>query len=102
MLNEMSNVLKDKGLYFGHENNKTILRPFFDLLMRFSRLWIEEAGNHPLISSSELKKWTKNVGIEVSVKSSVFFPPHLFNLVGFSGAKKINNYFRQIISTFFH
>ena len=89
MLQQMSKVLKIEGMYFGHENNKTILRPIFDFLMCISRLWVEEAGNHPLISKSELSNWAKQVDLDVKIKSSVFFPPHLYNLLGDEKAKKL-------------
>ena len=85
----MSRVLKSEGIYFGHENNKTILRPIFDFFMCISRLWIEEAGNHPLISKSELTKWANKVNLDIKIKSSVFFPPHFYNLLGFENAKKL-------------
>jgi len=89
MLQQMSKVLKNDGLYFGHENNKTILRPLFDFMMNISRLWIEEAGNHPLIAKSELTHWANDVNLDVKVKSSVFFPPHFYNLLGDKNAKKL-------------
>ena len=89
MLQQMSKVLKNDGLYFGHENNKTILRPLFDIMMKISRLWIEEAGNHPLIAKSELTHWAKQVNLDVKIKSSVFFPPHLYNLLGDKNAKRL-------------
>lgn len=100
MLGQMSKVLKDGGLYFGHENNKTILRPIFDLLMFFSRLWIEEAGNHPLISKPELREWAEKVNLDVKIKSSVFLPPHLYNLLGYSGAKRLINYSDKLFNKF--
>ena len=89
MLDQMSKVLKVGGLYFGHENNKTVLRPLFDLFMRISRLWVEEAGNNPLISKSELKNWANFANLIVNVKSSVFLPPHLYNLIGDKYSKKL-------------
>jgi hypothetical protein len=57
--------------------------------MKISRLWIEEAGNHPLIAKSELTQWAKLVDLDVKIKSSVFFPPHLYNLLGDRNAKKL-------------
>ena len=63
--------------------------PLFDFMMKISRLWIEEAGNHPLIAKSELTHWAKDVNLDVKIKSSVFFPPHLYNLLGDSNAKKL-------------
>ena len=66
--------------------------------MCISRLWVEEAGNHPLISKSELKNWAKKVNIEVKIKSSVFFPPHLYNLLGFENAKKLIAFSDKILN----
>ena len=57
--------------------------------MKISRLWIEEAGNHPLIAKSELTHWAKQVNLDVKIKSSVFFPPHLYNLLGDKKAKRL-------------
>ena len=98
MLQQMSKVLKIEGMYFGHENNKTILRPIFDFLMCISRLWVEEAGNHPLISKSELSNWAKQVDLDVKIKSSVFFPPHLYNLLGDEKAKKLITFSDNLLS----
>jgi ubiquinone biosynthesis O-methyltransferase len=98
MLDQMSKVLKREGIYFGHENNKTILRPIFDFLMCISRLWVEEAGNHPLISKSELKNWANKVDLDIKIKSSVFFPPHLYNLLGFENAKKFIAFSDKILN----
>lgn len=89
VLKEISRLMKPGGYYFGHENNQTILRPLFDLTMKISKLWDEEAGNHPLISTKNLKKWSKEANMKVNYKTSVFLPPHLFNLVGESNAKKL-------------
>ena len=89
LLREISRLLKPDGYYFGHENNKTMLRPLFDLAMKISKLWDEEAGNHPLISQKELDQWSKCAGMEVKSKTSVFLPPHIFNFVGESNAKRL-------------
>ena len=98
MLDQMSKVLKSGGIYFGHENNKTILRPIFDFLMCISRLWIEEAGNHPLISKAELTNWANKVDFDIKINSSVFFPPHLYNLLGFENAKKLIAFSDKILN----
>ena len=94
----MSKVLKSGGIYFGHENNKTILRPIFDFLMCISRLWIEEAGNHPLISKAELTNWANKVDFDIKINSSVFFPPHLYNLLGFENSKKLIAFSDKILN----
>ena len=98
MLQQMSKVLKNGGIYFGHENNKTILRPIFDFLMCISRLWLEEAGNHPLISKSELSNWANKVSLDVEIKSSVFCPPHLYNLLGDEKAKKLISFSDNLLN----
>lgn len=98
MLQQMSKVLKSEGIYFGHENNKTILRPIFDFLMCISRLWVEEAGNHPLISKSELSNWTNKVSLDVEIKYSVFCPPHLYNLLGDEKAKKLISFSDNLLN----
>jgi len=58
-------------------------------MMKISRLWIEEAGNYPLIAKSELTNWVNDVNLDVRIKSSVLFPPHLDNLLGYTNAKRL-------------
>ena len=72
------NCLKSEGIYFGHENNKTFLRPLFDLLMKFCTLWEEEAGEEQLLSMENIKSLYSNFMVEI--KTHVFLPPHIFNL----------------------
>lgn len=81
-LKESHRLLKPQGFYFGHENNKTIFRKFFDLLMNFKKIWNEDAGAHPLFLITELKELGQKAGLNLAIKSSVFLPPHLFNLLG--------------------
>ena len=81
-LNELSRILKKRGLYFGHENNKTILRPIFDMIMKIWRLHEEKAGEYALISKDEMKAWASNSSLEVDIKTSTFLPPHLLNFIG--------------------
>lgn len=82
-------VLKSEGLYFGHENNKSKFRFLFDWSMKLFKLWEEEAGNFPLISEEEIKEWGTKTGFEINPKTSVFLPPHIFNLFETKTAKKL-------------
>jgi SAM-dependent methyltransferase/uncharacterized protein YbaR (Trm112 family) len=82
-------VLKPGGIYFGVENNKTSLRWIFDLMMKIMPLWIEEAGAEPLISENMLRDWATNLAAEVHCETSVFLPPHLFNMLGLAPARKV-------------
>ena len=88
-LGEIARVLKPGGVYLGSENNKTPLRPVFDLLMRLRPLWKEEAGAEALIGSADLERWTAGTALELETRPSVFLPPHLFNWLGLSAARRL-------------
>jgi hypothetical protein len=57
-------------------------------MMKIMPLWIEEAGAEPLISEKMLRDWATNLA-EVHCETSVFLPPHLFNMLGLAPARKI-------------
>ncbi len=78
---EAGRVLREGGLYFGLENNTTLFRGLFDLLMRARPIWREEAGQDPLISSTTIREWARRAGLRVRTDTRVFLPPHLFNLL---------------------
>jgi ubiquinone/menaquinone biosynthesis C-methylase UbiE/uncharacterized protein YbaR (Trm112 family) len=80
-------ILKPGGVYFGSENNKSMFRKLFDLLMKVAPLWKEEAGEEPLISREMLDRWVDGVPIRFRCSTSVFLPPHVFNLLGKKGAQ---------------
>lgn len=75
-------VLKNGGLYFGCENNVSVFRGLFDLMMRLRPLWTEEAGPQPLISSAMVRDWLKGLSVDLRFSTRVFVPPHLVNLLG--------------------
>jgi ubiquinone/menaquinone biosynthesis C-methylase UbiE/uncharacterized protein YbaR (Trm112 family) len=76
---EIVRVLRPGGTYFGSENNKTVFRSCFDLLQWLYPLWHEEAGTKPLISKKDFAKWLQKAGMKISVRTSIFCPPHLAN-----------------------
>ncbi len=82
VIKEAQRVLKRGGIHLGSENNETSFRPMFDWLMKYFTLWHEEAGEEPLISHEMLYAWLKNLNVTTSVRTSVFAPPHLCNLIG--------------------
>jgi hypothetical protein len=43
---------------------------------------VEEAGKEPLISRRMIHDWTRDLPETIQCWTSVFLPPHLFNLVG--------------------
>lgn len=86
---EIQRLLKVGGIHFALENNKTMFRPIFDLLMKLRPIWTEEAGNEPLISEAMVKDWIQGLSVKLTTTTMVFLPPHLLNLVGHAGARKL-------------
>jgi 2-polyprenyl-3-methyl-5-hydroxy-6-metoxy-1,4-benzoquinol methylase len=82
-------ILKPGGIFFGSENNQTIFRRVFDLLMKLKPLWTEEAGREPLISRKMLDDWHSGQAVLIRSATSVFAPPHLLNLVGRDAARRL-------------
>jgi hypothetical protein len=57
--------------------------------MKVKPLWTEEAGEEHLISQKMIEEWTKGLPTRLTCRSSVFLPPHLFNLVGKKNARSL-------------
>jgi ubiquinone/menaquinone biosynthesis C-methylase UbiE/uncharacterized protein YbaR (Trm112 family) len=88
---QLAQILKPGGTYFGSENNQTVFRSIFDLCMKLTPLWHEEAGAQPLISASEIRQWFADTPVHVKTQTHVFVLPHLVNLVGKRwGARLLN------------
>ena len=66
----------------------TLFRPIFDLLMKLRPIWTEEAGKEPLISEAMVRDWVRGLPAKVTTVTTVFLPPHLFNLLGLPAARK--------------
>ena len=79
---EVARVLRPGGTYFGSENNASMFRAVFDLLMKLNPIWHEEAGAQPLISERELREWFNERDFDIRCETQVFVPPHLANLFG--------------------
>ena len=79
---EIARVLKPGGLYLGAENNRTFLRPIFELLHKLFPLWHEEAGEEPLMSREDLQKWFRGTGMDVTSQCCVYIFPGMVNWMG--------------------
>ncbi len=86
---EVARVLRQGGVYFGSENNRTMFRTAFDVLQRILPLWHEEAGAHPVVSDREIRGWLGQAGFEVETRTSVFLPPHLLNVLAVTSAREL-------------
>lgn len=80
---EALRALKPGGSYWGLENNRSAMRPMFDFLMKWSKLWNEKAHkDHFIMSDGEVSRWLSEAGADIAsmeVWTSVFLPPHVFN-----------------------
>lgn len=65
-----------------HDNNRSIFRPLFDLLMKWKSAW-DGGGHewHPVTAISDLREWARRHGFQTRVRTSVFVPPHLCELM---------------------
>jgi len=79
---QIQQILVPGGTHFAVENNQTIFRGIFDLMMKIYPLWIEEAGAEPLISQAMVDEWCRGLPVAIESQTSIFLPPHLFNLLG--------------------
>lgn len=85
---EAARILVPGGRFVGMENNQSVFRPLFDMLMRWRRLWNEKAHpEHFTISARDLRDWFAAAGVEGRVWTSVFLPPHAFNLLSVRAAQ---------------
>lgn len=83
-------VLKPGGRCLGVENNRSVFRPVFDLLMHVSKLWNEKAHeDHFILSGREIQHWLSEAGFEAQAWTSVFLPPHVFNLFSTDRAERL-------------
>jgi ubiquinone/menaquinone biosynthesis C-methylase UbiE len=88
---DIQRVVKVGGVHFGSENNKSAFRRLFDLLMKVKPLWIEEAGEEPLISAAMLREWLAGAPASLDVATHVFVPPHLIDVLPAGwGARLLN------------
>ena len=86
-LREISRILKLSGRFYGLENNRSIFRKVFDLLMKMERLWEEEASEHFIMSPAEVRAWCNCAQMSVETQTMVYLPPHVFNFLGSKGAQ---------------
>lgn len=86
---DVHKLLKSKGVFYALENHASSLLPIFRFLMKINKLWNEEAGSNPVFKRKTMEDIIKNSGMHPKICTSVFLPPHLFNLMGYNISKKV-------------
>jgi ubiquinone/menaquinone biosynthesis C-methylase UbiE/uncharacterized protein YbaR (Trm112 family) len=86
---QLDRVLRARARILVHDNNRSALRPIFDLMMRLSPLWEAEHEGHPTITLRDLERWAADHGFGARVQTSAFVPPHLCDRLSLSRATKL-------------
>lgn len=97
-IRDIERILVPGGLYFAVENNLSVFRGIFDLLMKFYPLWIEEAGAEPLMSRRMIEDWCQGLPVRIITETSIFVPPQLINLFGQNVANKMVDWIDRFFS----
>lgn len=92
--------LKPGGHFYSNDPHNSPVRFLFDLLMRYWKLYGEEAREAPLLSESQLQQWMTEAGLQGHTKLSVYLPPHLFLRLGAPAAETLllqsDKFFRSL------
>jgi len=89
VLSEISRVILPGAQIFGYENNASAFRFLFDFLMKFKRLWHEEAGPQPLLEGAMVRDWANECALDIRTSSAFFLPPHFFTQTLVDRTRKI-------------
>ena len=85
-LKEVGRVLEPGGHFYALENNRSVFRWMFDVLVKVKKLWEEHASNHYVMSQAEVKAWGRNASLDLTTSTMVYLPPQLANPLGGKGA----------------
>jgi ubiquinone/menaquinone biosynthesis C-methylase UbiE len=88
-IKEIQRILVPGGMHFASENNRSMFRGIFDLLMKIHPLWIEEAGAEPTMSRKMFDDWCRTLPVTITSQTSIFLPPHLVNLFNVDVAERL-------------
>jgi len=86
---EIQRILVPGGLHFASENNRSMFRGIFDLLMKIHPLWNEEAGAEPTMSRKMFDDWCRALPVEITSQTSIFLPPYFLNLFTVDAAERL-------------
>jgi ubiquinone/menaquinone biosynthesis C-methylase UbiE/uncharacterized protein YbaR (Trm112 family) len=86
-LKEVSRVMERAGQFYALENNKSIFRSLFDLLVKLKKLWEEHPSEHYIMSEQEVQSWGKAANMHIRTRTMIYMPPHFINPLGGRGAE---------------
>jgi ubiquinone/menaquinone biosynthesis C-methylase UbiE/uncharacterized protein YbaR (Trm112 family) len=98
-LKEVSRVLQSKGQIYALENNRSMFRGLFDLLVKMRKLWEEHPSDHYVMSPEEVKAWGRDAGLDINTQTMIYLPPHLVNPLGASGAERAIGWSERILGS---
>jgi ubiquinone/menaquinone biosynthesis C-methylase UbiE/uncharacterized protein YbaR (Trm112 family) len=86
-LKEVSRVMEPGGQFYALENNRSIFRSLFDLLVKLKKLWEEHPSEHYIMGSDEVKSWGRDANMRIQTRTMIYLPPHFTNPLGARGAE---------------
>jgi ubiquinone/menaquinone biosynthesis C-methylase UbiE/uncharacterized protein YbaR (Trm112 family) len=69
--------LKPHGRWYALDPHKSPVRFIFDFMMRFWKLYDEEASDHPLLTEREMMDWMSAAGVQGKTRLTTYLPPHI-------------------------
>ncbi|MEX2586627.1 MAG: class I SAM-dependent methyltransferase [Actinomycetota bacterium] len=88
-LKEVARVMQIGGEFFALENNRSLFRGLFDLLVKMKKLWEEHPSEHYVMSAEEIKDWGAAAGMQLATETMVYLPPHFVNPLPAGGARTV-------------
>lgn len=87
-LKEVSRVLEPGAQLYALENNRSIFRGLFDLLVKLKKLWEEHPSEHYVMSQAQVASWGRDARIRIRTRTMIYLPPHFTNPLGTRGAER--------------
>lgn len=81
VLSGIGRSVKAGSAVFTYDPHDSPVRFIFDAMMRWWKLYDEEASDDPLFSREDIYKWMDNAAISGVARVSTYLPPHLFYLL---------------------
>lgn len=78
VVQKVASMITDKGVFYSYDPHMSPARFIYDFIMKFWKLYDEEASDSPLFTEKQLIQILHKAGIKCKTKISTFLPPHFF------------------------